>query len=89
MYRINSNLYRATLAYEKMGIARWKIRNSLIKSGYGKKRTDNLMSGVMLAPSISPTFMQDLAGRGLIDRANPYYGAKASSPYMRILGLDD
>jgi hypothetical protein len=88
MHRINSKLYSAMNAYERMGIPRWQLQNTAIKAGYGKRRINNISSGYMEAPSISPSLMSDLAAKGLTNRASPFFGARLSSPPMRLLDPD-
>jgi ribosomal 50S subunit-recycling heat shock protein len=83
--RLDSRMYRFLRAYEGMGMSRAHMRHTLVKFGYGKRRADNILSGISEAPSLSPKMMSSLGERGLLDRAGPLYQAATEVPRWRLL----
>ena len=85
-YKHDQRLYRYTKAFQSLGITDYQMRTLMVKGGFGKRHTDNILYlGITESPSISPRLMQGLEERGLITRANAYFKAYANAVRVRSL----
>ncbi len=77
---ISEDMLRKMGGFEKLGVSKKEMYHTMVKAGFGKRRVQNIMNGVMDVPMISPQKARRLQEEGIIERGRVIFEERAKLP---------
>ena len=77
---ISEDMLRKMGGFEKLGVSKKEMYHTMVKAGFGKRRAQNIMNGVMDVPMISPQKARRLQEEGIIERGRVIFEERAKLP---------